>query len=209
MSQNAFYPGMKITDFSELVEFTREEYQKGINVKGLLSQSKDKFFHLVPSTSVKTHGESILVCSNDFILKNVITIVNTNEKSYNEQIRIFDINFGNAYSFNEDVKLWTGWHNEGIIMSKHNDNGELKMMINRFMFPSLNKHSNRKFSNWVRFAIFDMNLEIKKTIIYSITILISVIIFSFVYSYSNRYQHIKGNFFYDKWNHKVITVYNQ
>ena len=63
----------------------------------------------------------------------------------------------------------------------------------------------KKILNRVK-SIFMVSPENRKAFIYAVAIIISSAIISFAYLYSNRYSHVKGFLYYDKWKKEIINV---
>lgn len=50
-----------------------------------------------------------------------------------------------------------------------------------------------------------MSPETRKATIYAVAIVLSAAMLSFAYLYSNRYSHVKGSWYYDKWKNQIIN----
>ncbi len=198
--------GEKIKESPNLVEFSDKEYLEGLSIRGRTYKIKgEKYYYLKESDSRKT-----VIVSLDGIVTHIISQVTfEKEHKYWEGItRNLSNNIGNAYSFHDDIKMWVQY-NECTILTRINNIENYTVRIDRFPIVF---SRGKSYNNWIlrlKKSLTIKDNDFKKAVIYALAIIFSAIIISIAYSYTNRFMHLKGPLYYDKWNKEVINIYKK
>ena len=202
----AYTLGSFIKDYSQLKEFTEEEYENEKTIHGLFKYG-DRYFKCIRS-DITPDIKTIIVVSRKGQLKNSITeqaFLNSNDY-WDKQTRIWDKNFGTAYSLNNNIKIYLLYYDStAIIASKEIKENLYLFRTNRFLVTNIYEYKARGLKSRLK-ATLNINPQTNRVIIYSTGLIVSVIIFSFAYAYSNRYEHMKGFYYFDKWKREMVQM---